>query len=87
MDQPYRKKLTNLRLHHLTIMDVTLSEKKYMFMNAHEAFQYCKRLINTVRNAHGEISFLWHNNSVEKNVNSYHRTLYKDVLKYLQKEL
>lgn len=56
-------------------------------MNAHEAFQYCKRLINTVRNAHGEISFLWHNNSVEKNVNSYHRTLYKDVLKYLQKEL
>jgi len=84
---PVEKKLTNLRLHHLTIMDVTLSEKKYMFMNAHEAFQYCKRLINTVRNAHGEISFLWHNNSVEKNVNSYHRTLYKDVLKYLQKEL
>lgn len=84
---PIEKKLTKLRLHHLTIMDITLSEKKYMFMNAHDALQYCQSLIDTVRNAHGEISLLWHNNSVEQNVNSYQRTLYKDVLKYIQKGL
>jgi len=41
---PVKKELTSLKLHHLTIMDVTLSEKKYMYMNAHDALQYCKVL-------------------------------------------
>ncbi|MDD2285086.1 MAG: polysaccharide deacetylase family protein [Paludibacter sp.] len=78
---PAKKELTNLRLHHLTIMDITLSDKRYMFMNAHDAFQYCESLINTVRKFNGEISLLWHNNSAEKHVNSYHRILYKNLLK------
>ena len=78
---PAKRELTELRLHHLTIMDVTLSEKRYMFMNAHDAFQYCESLIRTVRNFHGEISLLWHNNSVEKQASSYHRKLYRDLLK------
>ncbi|MDD4490367.1 MAG: polysaccharide deacetylase family protein [Paludibacter sp.] len=78
---PAKKELTNLLLHHLTIMDVTLSEKRYMYMNAHDAFQYCESLINTVSNFNGEISLLWHNNSVEKNASSYHRKLYRELIK------
>ena len=77
---PLEKKITNLVLHHLTIMDVSLSEKRYMFMNANDAFQYCESLINTVKKFNGEISLLWHNNSVEINVTLYHRKLYKDLL-------
>jgi hypothetical protein len=82
---PAKKQLTKLCLHHLTIMDVTLSEKRYMYMNAHDAFQYCESLINTVKNFNGEISLLWHNNSVEKHVNSYHRKLYRELLKTFNK--
>ena len=80
---PVKKELTELRLHHLTIMDVSLSEKRYMFMNSHDALQYCISLIDSVEQYHGEISLLWHNNSVEKSVNSYHRELYKELLSFL----
>ncbi len=78
---PVKKELTTLKLHHLTIMDVTLSEKKYMYMNAHDALQYCQSLIQTVKKFNGEITLLWHNNNVENKANSYHRELYVDLLK------
>lgn len=80
---PENKQLTSLTLHSLTIMDVTLSEKRYMFMNAHDAYQYCISLIETVKNFNGELCLLWHNNTVEKSVVSYHRKLYQDLLEYL----
>lgn len=83
---PMRKELTSLALHPLTIMDVTLSDKRYMFMNAHDAFQYCESLINTVEMFNGEISLLWHNNSVEKDTVNYHRKLYRNLLKFLLKK-
>ena len=78
---PVKKELTSLILHHLTIMDVTLSEKKYMYMNAHDALQYCESLVRTVKQFNGEISLLWHNNNVEDKANSYHRELYAHILK------
>lgn len=78
---PVKKELTSLTLHHLTIMDVTLSEKKYMYMNAHDALQYCESLVRTVKQFNGEISLLWHNNNVEDKANSYHRELYAHILK------
>lgn len=80
---PAKKELTNLHLHHLTVMDVTLSEKRYMYMNAHDAFQYCESLLQTVKKFNGEISLLWHNNSVEKSVKTYHRKLYKNLLNHI----
>ena len=80
---PQTKKLYDLKLHALTIMDRTLSDKRYMYMNAHDAYQYCEQLINSVERYHGEIVFLWHNNLLEKTPNSYHRELYVDVIKYL----
>ncbi|MPM97137.1 hypothetical protein SDC9_144310 [bioreactor metagenome] len=80
---PVKKELTDLTLHHLTIMDVSLSEKRYMFMNVSDALLYCESLISSVEKFHGEISLLWHNNSVEKSVSTYHRKLYKELLNFL----
>lgn len=77
---PENKELTNLKLHPLTIMDISLSDKRYMYMNAHDAYQYCEHLINTVERYNGELSLLWHNDNCEKNSRSYHRKLYKDLL-------
>lgn len=76
--------ITNLTLHSLAIMDVTLSEKRYMFMNSFDAYQYCIRLIDCVEHYNGELILLWHNNSVEKTDKSYHRKLYRDIIKYLK---
>lgn len=77
------RQITTLTLHPLPIMDRTLSDKRYMYMNAHEAYQYCTQLIDNVESYNGEISLLWHNNSVEKTAGSYHRKLFRDIIKYL----
>lgn len=81
---PKTRKLTSLTLHPLTIMDGSLSDKRYMYMNAHEAYEYCIRLINMVESWNGELVLLWHNTSVEDNPQSYHRKLYQDIIKYLK---
>jgi len=81
---PNTRKLTSLTLHPLTIMDSTLSDKRYMYMNAHEAYEYCIRLINMVESWNGELVLLWHNTSVEDIPQSYHRKLYQDIIKYLK---
>jgi len=81
---PAKKVLTNLILHPLLIMDCTLHEKRYMYMNAHDAYQYCTNLIETVSKFNGEVTLLWHNTMVEKNSKLYHRKLYRDTIKYLQ---
>jgi hypothetical protein len=76
--------LTKLKLHPLTVMDGTLSEKKYMFMNAHDALQYCEQLIKTVENFNGELVLLWHNTMIEKTPSLYHRKLYSDIITLLK---
>lgn len=76
--------VTNLTLHSLAIMDSSLSDKRYMFMNAFDAYQYCAQLIDCVEKNNGELILLWHNNTVEKTDKSYHRKLYKDVIKHLK---
>jgi hypothetical protein len=83
---PHTRRLTPLILHSLAIMDVTLSEKRYMFMNSHDALQYCTSLVETVERFNGEISLLWHNNTVEKNASLYHRELYKDLLDFIHEK-
>jgi hypothetical protein len=81
---PEKKTLTSLTLHSLLIMDNSLSDKKYMYMNAHDAYEYCIRLFNNVESYNGELVFLWHNTMVENNPQLYHRKLYRDLLKYLE---
>lgn len=81
---PINRELTSLTLHPLTVMDGSLSDKRYMFLNAHEAYEYCVRLIDVVENWNGELVLLWHNTSVEDTPKSYHRKLYKDVIDHLK---
>lgn len=81
---PATRELTNLILHPLTIMDVSLSDKRYMYMNAHDAYNYCSHLISTIEKFNGELSLLWHNDSCEKKPSGYHRHLYRDLLLLLQ---
>lgn len=76
----------NLTLHSLNIMDRTLDDKRYMYMNAHDAFQYCVQLIEMIANYNGELTLLWHNNSVEKLSISYHRQLYQQLIDYLSEK-
>jgi hypothetical protein len=65
-------------------MDVSLSDKRYMFLNAHEAFQYCERLTSVVESWNGELVVLWHNTSVNKSPQSYHRDLYEKLIDFLK---
>lgn len=81
---PKTKELTPLILHGLTVMDSTLSDKRYMYMNAHDALLYCEQLINVVEEFNGELVLLWHNTMVEKIASLYHRQLYRDLIKLLQ---
>ncbi|MEI6753004.1 MAG: polysaccharide deacetylase family protein [Paludibacter sp.] len=81
---PGTRELTSLTLHPLTMMDSSLSDKRYMNLNAHEAYEYCIRLINMVESWSGELVLLWHNTSVEETPQSYHRKLYQDLITYLK---
>ena len=81
---PATMEVQNLTLHPLAIMDMSLSDKRYMYMNAHEAEMYCCQLADHVKNYNGELVLLWHNTSVEHTPRSYHRDLYKNIIKYLR---
>jgi hypothetical protein len=81
---PIKKQLTTLILHPLAIMDGTLSDKQYMYFNAHDAYQYCIRLADMVESWNGELVLLWHNTAMEDTSRNYHRELYKNIIEYLK---
>jgi hypothetical protein len=60
---PVTRRLSNLILHPLTIMDCTLNEIKYMNLTGDRAEEYCMRLIRHIRDVNGELMLLWHNTS------------------------
>lgn len=78
---PITWQVTQLTLHPLVIMDCTLSNKGYMNLNEDEAYFYCSRLIEKVRQNGGELCILWHNNSPAGN--PYQYTLYPKLLQLL----
>jgi hypothetical protein len=70
--------LTELVLHPLIIMDVTLSSKNYMALDQVEATYVCQQLIDKVRMHNGDLCLLWHNTSI--NQTDYHKSLYPELL-------
>ncbi|MGC3976808.1 MAG: polysaccharide deacetylase family protein [Paludibacteraceae bacterium] len=80
---PENQKLTSLILHPLLIMDNTLSDERYMNLNEREAYDFALKLINEIKNNNGELVLLWHNNTVEHNNDTYHRSLYHKIINYL----
>lgn len=83
---PANVELTSLALHPLTLMDSTLSDERYMNLNINDAFDYAKRMIDETKKHKGDLVLLWHNTSVEKDNNQYHRELYSRMINYLQQE-
>lgn len=79
---PVTRRLSALTLHHLTVMDATLNEVKYMNLTVDRAEEYCLRLIRNIRNVNGELSLLWHNTSVSDR-QSYLRGLYTKLISEL----
>lgn len=75
---PERMQLTELVLHPLIIMDVTLSSKNYMALDQVEATYVCQQLIDKVRMHNGDLCLLWHNTSI--NQTDYHKSLYSELL-------
>ena len=78
---PKTWQLTPLTLHPLTVMDCTLSNTNYMNLSEDEAYYYCQRLFDKVRQNAGELVLLWHNNIFTPD--TYHRRLYTELLKYI----
>jgi len=79
---PEKMQLTELVLHPLVIMDVTLSSENYMHLEHEEAAYLCQQLIDKVRMHNGDLCLLWHNTSMD--VGSYHRELYPEVLQMIR---
>jgi hypothetical protein len=79
---PEKMQLTELVLHPLLIMDVTLSSKNYMGLDQDEASYVCQQLIDKVRMHNGDLCLLWHNTSI--NQTGYHKSLYPELLQSLR---
>ncbi len=75
---PEKMQLTELVLHPLIAMDVTLSNKNYMDLTEDEASYLCQQLIDKVRMHNGDLCLLWHNSNL--GTDTYHRALYPQVL-------
>ena len=75
---PERMQLTELVLHPLIIMDVTLSSKNYMALDQVEATYVCQLRSDNGRMHNGDLCLLWHNTSI--NQTDYHKSLYPELL-------
>ena len=75
---PVTYQLSTLNLHPLTVMDNTLSAGKYMGLTEDEAYFYCQRLFDKIRQNNGDLCLLWHNTSI--NNTEYHKSLYPKLL-------
>lgn len=84
---PHTKQVTQLKIHPLLLMDVSLSNPEYLNLNESEAYQVCLQLIQEVEKYGGEINLLWHNNAFTPiQIYSFnHKALYEQLLSYLNK--
>lgn len=78
---PKTMTLTSLTLHPLTLMDVTLSNTKYMNLSEDEAYFCAEKILSKTRQFNGEVNLLWHNSNI--NQETYHKTLYPKILHLL----
>ncbi len=83
---PVTRKLTTLTLHPLTIMDCSLSEKKYMGLPYEEALTYSLGLIDRTARYGGDLVLLWHNTAFAEHEAGYLKQLYSDLINKLANE-
>lgn len=65
---PENKRVSSLLLHPLTVMDCSLSEPDYMYLDYEQALYYCQQLAEQVAQVNGELVLLWHNDTVAEEV-------------------
>lgn len=80
---PVTRRLSSLTLHPLLVMDSTLSERKYMGLNALIAEQLCICLFRETKRVGGDLNILWHNTSFSIYNPSYLSRLYPFLLNEL----
>ncbi|MCM1532327.1 MAG: polysaccharide deacetylase family protein [Bacteroides sp.] len=85
---PARGTLSKLVLHPLTVMDSTLYQKEYMYLNEDAAKEYCAGLFEKTRRFGGDICLLWHNTTLTGSAYPgaavpWARSFYLYVLDYL----
>lgn len=85
---PTRGTLSKLVLHPLTVMDNSLYQKDYMYLNEDNAKEYCAGLFEKTRRFGGEICILWHNTTLVDNgypgpAVPWARSFYIYILDYL----
>ncbi|MBP1629833.1 MAG: uncharacterized protein H6Q15_726 [Bacteroidetes bacterium] len=75
---------TNLRLHPFAIMDVAL--KKGMKLNADEAMQAIKSIVDNIADVNGDFISIWHNETLcERYEWNGWRDVYETMLEYVSK--
>ena len=73
--------LTDLTLHPLTVMDCTLYNPHYMGLDEDEAYFYCQRLFEKIKQNGGDLCILWHNSNPTQN--PIHFPLYEKILQLI----
>ncbi len=81
---PNTRTLSELTMHPLTIMDVTLSRKDCMNLNYEEAEAYAHKLIRQVAHHRGELNLLWHNEQFAPSVHPWQGKLYSSILNLIR---
>lgn len=77
---PNTRSLTELLIHPLTMMDVTLSRPDYMGLDHATAEAYASTLVQATARYGGELNLLWHNEQLSPNVHPWHTALYRSLL-------
>lgn len=81
---PITRELTSLTLHPMTTMECTLDTPKYMgISDENKAFTTVTDLVDRIYRYYGEITLLWHNDSLNRNRKDYRYSLYIKTLRYI----
>lgn len=78
---PNTGQITRLTLHPLTLMDCSLDRPHYMGLGYEDALEYSLGLIEQVAKHHGELTLLFHNDILAKEVHPFHSKLYRELLR------
>lgn len=81
---PNTRQLSDLIMHPLTMMDVSLSRSDFMGLCADEAEAYATALIRVTAEHGGELNMLWHNEQFSAQVHPWQAALYRSLLRLIQ---
>ena len=80
---PKSKRVSDIVVHPMEIMECSLDRKVYMGLDFDAAEKICREISDKVMEYNGELILLWHNTSF---LQGWHDALYREILKYLAGE-